>query len=121
MAHLCRGGTEYGLHLRPAPMLIASLSFRVQPHKRSEALSAVDALVQSMRTAPGCARSRILSDTEDANAFQIESEWGDPAAAEAFFASREFQIFRGIRILLRDDPLITFDDIRIRIARLLRT
>jgi len=102
-------------------MLVASVSFRVQPHKRSEALSAVDSLVQSMRTTAGCARSRILSDTEDANAFLIASEWADSGAAEAFFESREFQIFRGIRILLRDDPLITFDDIRVRIARLLRT
>jgi quinol monooxygenase YgiN len=100
-------------------MLIASLSFRVQPHKRSEVLSAVDSLVQSMRGARGCARSRILADTEDPNAFVIASEWNDSAAAEAFFASREFQIFRGIRILLRDDPLITFDDVRIRVARLL--
>jgi quinol monooxygenase YgiN len=102
-------------------MLVASLSFRVQPHKRSEALSAVDGIVQSMRTATGCARSRVLSDTEDANAFVIASEWADSGAAEAFFGSREFQIFRGIRILLRDDPLVTLDEIRSRVARQLKS
>jgi quinol monooxygenase YgiN len=106
---------------RTTPMLVASLGFRVQPHKRSEVLSAVDSLVERMRNASGCARSRVLTDTEDANAFLVASEWADPGAAEAFFSSREFQIFRGIRILLRDDPLITFDDVRSRTARLLRT
>src|SRR5262245_59639450 len=80
-------------------MLLASLSFRAQPHKRAEALSAVDSLVQRMRGSTGCARSRILIDTEDANTFLIASEWSDPDAAEAFFTSREFQIFRGVRIL----------------------
>ena len=68
----------------------------------------------------GCARSRILIDTEDANAFLIASEWSDHDAAEAFFTSREFQIFRGVRILMRDEPLIVLDDVRSRITRLLR-
>jgi quinol monooxygenase YgiN len=101
-------------------MLLASLSFRAQPHKRAEALSAVDSLVQRMRGSTGCARTRILMDTEDANAFLIASEWSDPDAADAFFASREFQIFRGVRILMRDEPLIVLDDVRSRITRLLR-
>jgi quinol monooxygenase YgiN len=101
-------------------MLLASLSFRAQPHKRAEALSAVDFLVQRMRGSTGCARTRILIDTEDANAFLIASEWSDHDAAEAFFTSREFQIFRGVRILMRDEPLIVLDDVRSRITRLLR-
>jgi quinol monooxygenase YgiN len=101
-------------------MLLASLSFRAQPHKRAEALSAVDSLVQRMRGSTGCARTRILIDTEDANAFLIASEWSDHDAAEAFFTSREFQIFRGVRILMRDEPLIVLDDVRSRITRLLR-
>ena len=101
-------------------MLLASLSFRAQPHKRAEALSAVDSLVQRMRGSTGCARTRILIDTEDANAFLIASEWSDHEAAEAFFTSREFQIFRGVRILMRDEPLIVLDDVRSRITRLLR-
>jgi quinol monooxygenase YgiN len=102
-------------------MLLASISFRVQPYKRAEALSAVDSLVERMRDASGCARSRILIDTEDANAFVIASEWADTAAAEDFFSSREFQIFGGIRILLRNEPLIVLDDVRTRITRLLRS
>jgi quinol monooxygenase YgiN len=55
-------------------MLLASISFRLMPHKRDEALSAVDALVQRMRGAPGCARGRVLSDSEDQNLFVITSE-----------------------------------------------
>jgi quinol monooxygenase YgiN len=101
-------------------MLLASLTFRVQPFKRAEALSSVDALVQRMRGTSGCLRSRVLIDTEDVNSFMVASEWRDPAAAEAFFASGGFRAFRGIRILLRDQPVIVLDDIRTRTTRLLR-
>ena len=101
-------------------MLLASISFRVQPFKRAEAHSAIDSLVQAMRAAPGCARSRVLNDSDDENLFMIASEWSDADAAEAFFGSREFQIFKGVRILMREDPFIILDDVRARVTRLLR-
>ena len=103
-----------------AAVLTASLWFRVQPHKRAEVLSAIDALVERMRLARGCGRSRVLADVEDGNAFTVASEWSDPDCAEAFFQSREFQIFRGIRILLREEPTIVLDDVRARVTRLVR-
>ena len=109
-----------GVALRSPAMLLASISFRIQPHKRDEALSAVDALVQRMRTASGCARSRVLSDSEDQNLFVVASEWSDANAAEAFFGSREFQIFKGVRILMREEPFIVLDDVRARVTRLMR-
>jgi len=102
-------------------MLLASLTFRVQPFKRAEALSSVDALVHRMRGTSGCLRSRMLVDTEDVNSFLVASEWTDPSKAEAFFVSCDFRVFRGIRILLRDQPLIVLDDIRTRTTRLLRS
>ena len=102
-------------------MLLASLTFRVQPFKRAEALSSADALVRRMRGTSGCLRSRVLIDTEDVNSFMVASEWLDPATADAFFASGDFRVFRGIRILLRDQPLIVLDDIRTRTTRLLRS
>jgi quinol monooxygenase YgiN len=101
-------------------MVLASISFRLLPHKRAEALSAVDALAERMRSARGCARIRVMNDTEDANAFTMMSEWQEANDADAFFNSREFQIFRGIRILLRDEPYIVFDDVRTRMTRLMR-
>jgi quinol monooxygenase YgiN len=101
-------------------MLLASISFRVQPHKRPEALSALDALVERMRTSEGCARSRVFSDSEDPNSFLVASEWSDTDAAEAFFGSRRFQIFKGVRILMRDEPFIVLDDVRARVTRLMR-
>ena len=101
-------------------MLLASISFRVRPYKRDEALSAVDALVERMRAASGCARSRVLNDSEDQNLFLVVSEWHDASAAEAFFESREFQIFKGVRILMRDEPYIVLDDVRARVTRLMR-
>jgi quinol monooxygenase YgiN len=101
-------------------MLLASISFRVRPYKRDEALSAVDALVERMRVCAGCARGRILTDLEDQNLFIVTSEWHDANAAEAFFESREFQIFKGVRILMREEPFIVLDDVRARVTRLMR-
>ena len=101
-------------------MLLASIGFRVQPHKRAEALSAVDETVRRMRTTSGCARSRLLEDADDPNAFMVLSEWQSTATADVFFNSRDFQIFKGIRILLRDEPVIIFDEVHSRVVRLLR-
>jgi quinol monooxygenase YgiN len=101
-------------------MLLATISFRVQPHKRSEALSAVDYFAQRMRGVAGCARTRVLNDSDDPNVFMLASEWNDPDAAETYLSSREFQIFKGVRILMRDEPLIVLDDVRTRVTRLMR-
>jgi quinol monooxygenase YgiN len=101
-------------------MLIASMSFRAQPHKRAEVLSAVDETVRRMRQASGCSRSRLLADAEDPNAFTVMSEWRSTDTADEFFNSRDFQIFKGIRILLRDEPVLVFDEVRTRVTRLLR-
>jgi quinol monooxygenase YgiN len=101
-------------------MLLATITFRIQPHKRAEALSAVDALVDSMRSASGCGRGRVLSDSEDQNICVVASEWNDANAAEAFLGSREFQIFKGVRILMRDEPVIVLDEVATRVTRLMR-
>ncbi len=111
-------GTRVALPARA--MLLANISFRIQPHKRDEALSAVDALVQRMRVADGCARCRVLSDSEDQNLFVVASEWSNANAAEAFFGSRGFQIFKGVRILMREEPYMVLDDVRARVTRLMR-
>jgi quinol monooxygenase YgiN len=101
-------------------MLLASIGFRIQPHKRAEVLSAVDETVQRMRAASGCARSRLLSDTDDPNTFTVMSEWHSAATADTFFSSRDFQIFKGIRILLRDEPVLTLDEVQTRVTRIVR-
>ena len=102
-------------------MLLASIGFRVQPHKRDEVLSAADETVRRMRSASGCARSRLMADADDPNAFTMLSEWQSADTADVFFNSRDFQIFKGVRILLRDEPVIVFDEVHSRIVRLLRT
>jgi quinol monooxygenase YgiN len=101
-------------------MLLASIIFRVQPCKLAEALSAVDDLAHVMRATQGCSRSRVLSDSDDPNSYILASEWCDTNAAEAFFGSRHFQIFKGIRILMREEPFIVLDDVRARVTRLMR-
>jgi quinol monooxygenase YgiN len=101
-------------------MLLASLRFRVQPHKRGEVLSAIDETIKRMRLAAGCDRSRLMADADDPNTFAVISEWQSVETADRFFNSREFQIFKGIRILLRDEPVIVLDEIQSRVTRLIR-
>lgn len=101
-------------------MVLVSIGFRVHPHKRAEALCAVDETVKRMRTAMGCARSRLLADANDPNAFTVVSEWRSPGSAEVFFGSRDFQLFKGILMLLRDEPELVLDNVGSRVTRLLR-
>jgi quinol monooxygenase YgiN len=101
-------------------MLLASIDFRVYPYKRGEALSAVDETVKRMRHASGCARSQLLADTDDPNAFTVLSEWRSAANADTFFNSRDFRIFKGIRILLRDEPVLVLDEVQSRVTRPVR-
>src|SRR5262245_27320779 len=100
-------------------MILASISFRAQPHKRAELLSAVDVTVERMRAMPACERCRLLVDTENPNAFTLTSEWHSANDAEAFFSSKDFQIFRGIRMLLKEEPVIVLDEVGSRITRLI--
>jgi hypothetical protein len=44
----------------------------------------------------------------------VLSEWSSGEEASAFLNSREFQLFRGIQILLRGRPLVVFDEVRNR-------
>ena len=101
-------------------MVVAWINFRAQPHKRPEILSAVDEMVERMRNSTGCARGRLYADSEDPNAFTVMSEWQSADDANAFFNSKDFQVFRGIRILLRGEPLIVFDEVQARVTRLFR-
>jgi quinol monooxygenase YgiN len=110
------------LHLRsggPA-MFLASIAFRAQPYKRSEILSAVDVTVERIRHSPGCGRCRLLVDTEDPNAFTLLSEWRVARDAEAFFESSQFQIFKGIRILLREEAVMILDEVQSRVTRVIQ-
>jgi len=99
-------------------MILASISFRARPHKRGELLSAVDVTVERMRATPACERCRLFVDTEDPNAFTLSSEWHSANDAEAFFSSPDFHIFRGIRILLREESVIVLDEVESRVTRL---
>jgi quinol monooxygenase YgiN len=101
-------------------MVLTSIVFRVRPHKRSELLSAVDAVMERLRSIPACERCRLLVDFEDPNAFTLASEWQSASDAEAFLGSRDFQIFRGVRILLKDEPVVVIDNIASRVTRLVR-
>ncbi len=99
-------------------VVTASLSFRVQPQNQVEVLSVVNTIAERMRRAPGCCRNRLLSDVDDPNAFTLVSEWPDLETAEAFLDSRDFKVFRGIRILLRSEPVVVLDHVSSRVTRM---
>jgi quinol monooxygenase YgiN len=101
-------------------MLLASINFRAQPHKRAELLDAVDDVLERMRQASGCGRCRLLVDADDPYSFTVASEWELGRDADAFFESREFRIFRGFRILLRDEPVLVRDEVASRVTSLIR-
>jgi quinol monooxygenase YgiN len=101
-------------------MVTSSIGFRVLPHMRGEVLSAIDQLAERMRGFDGCMHSRLLADVEDQTAFTLASEWRDAAAARGFFDSPEFEPFRGIGILLREQPFIVIDEVNDRATRHVR-
>lgn len=104
----------------PSTLVVtASLLFRVQPQNQGEVLSIVNTIAERMRRAPGCCHNRLLSDLDDPNAFVLMSEWPDMASAEAFLLSREVQVVRGIRVLLRSEPVVVLDQISNRLTRIL--
>ena len=102
-------------------MLLSSIRFRAQPHKRAEVISAVDGLIDHMREAPGCSSSRLLTDADDPNALTVVSEWRSTEDAETFLQSRDFQVFKGIRMLLRGEPVVVFDLLQSRVTRVIRS
>jgi quinol monooxygenase YgiN len=101
-------------------MVVVWIGFRAQPHKRPEIVSATEDMVDRMRNSAGCGRSRLLVDCDDPNAFAVLSEWQSTDAANAFLDSRQFQLFRGIRMLLRGEPLVVLDHVQHRVTRLLQ-
>ena len=92
-------------------MLIASLMFDVRPDKRAEFVSAIGDMLDALRSSRGCLGCRLMSDCENDNVFVLTSEWNDGNCLEQHLASTEFQILEGTRILLRDGPSLSVDEV----------
>lgn len=108
------------MDLETAGMVLARISFRVQPHKRPEILSAVDETLSRMRRADGCGRARLYADCDDPLVFTVVSEWRSAEDARAFVGSKEFKPFRGILMLMRGEPVLVVDDVLVRVTRNVR-
>ena len=98
-------------------MLVATISFRAQPHKSAELLSAVAEAVSRMRRTAGCGRCRLLQQVEHPHEFVLASEWVSTAEASAFLQAREFRVFRSVLTLMREPPIVEFDHIEARVTR----
>jgi quinol monooxygenase YgiN len=92
-------------------VLIAALTFDVQPEKRLEFTGAVTHIVQTIRWSAGCLGCRLVSDCENRNVFTFFSEWDSRPYLDRFLASPEFQILEGTRFLLRDGPSLSIDEV----------
>lgn len=92
-------------------MLIASLLFNVQPDKRAEFVSAIPDILEAVRSSHGCLGCRLVSDCENEFVFVITSEWDNRVYLDRYLASAEFEILEGTRILLRDGPSLSVDEV----------
>jgi quinol monooxygenase YgiN len=99
--------------LRPLvlPMQMAFVTLRVHHRKRVEILSAIDELMRRMRDSPGCLSCRLLVDALDGGDLTLISEWDERRDVDAFLSSQDFQILRGMRILLREEPQAVLDEV----------
>ena len=95
-------------------MLIASLRFDVQPAKRHEFMGAVADIVRTVRRSHGCLGCRFVSDCENENIFLVVSEWDGNLWLDRHLGSPEFKILRGTRILLREGPSLSVDEVLMR-------
>ena len=92
-------------------VLIAALTFDVQPDKRVEFASAVTHVLHTIRWSAGCLGCRLVCDCENGNLFTFVSEWDSRTYLERFLASVEFRILEGTRFLLRDGPSLSIDEV----------
>ena len=92
-------------------MLIASLSFDVRPDKRTDFVSAVNHVVETLRWSPGCRGCRLMTDCENPSLFTLSSEWENPELLDRHLVSPEFQILEDTRVLLRDGPGLSIDEV----------
>jgi quinol monooxygenase YgiN len=101
-------------------MLVVSVMLRIQPEKRGEVLSAMNSLLPRMQWLPGCLGCRLVTEYDSADTWSLVSEWDDRQTFDRFLRSRELDILQGMRILLRDDPHVTVDDVVTRAQSTLR-
>lgn len=95
-------------------MIALSITLRTQQATQIEFLSTMKGLVIQLRRSPGCVGCRLVSESETADAYTLIVEWDDRGAFEWFLQSRELMILQGMRLLLRDDPVATVDDVLTR-------
>jgi quinol monooxygenase YgiN len=98
-------------------VLIGSLTCHVKPEHEAEFLDSAGTLLERARRFNGCLACRLVNEHPDPCAYVLITEWADRSSLNRFVASREFQILRGMQILMRDAVSFVVDDVLTR-ARL---
>jgi quinol monooxygenase YgiN len=106
------GGAFLALVELEAPMIyVATVRLSARHDKRAEVASALEHLLRRVRRYPGCVECRLLSDADDPDCLTLVSDWRSRTALDAFMASRDFEVIRGMRILLDAAPQTTVDKV----------
>jgi quinol monooxygenase YgiN len=92
-------------------VLIASLTFNVDPDNRGEFVSAASHIMQALRWSSGCLGCRLVSDCENSNCFTLFAEWDNRTFLDGYLSSPQFQILEGTRYLLRSGPDLSIDEV----------
>ena len=95
-------------------MLIGSLICHVKAEHETEFLDSAATLLERARRLSGCLACRIVNEHPSARTYVLVTEWADRPAFNRFVASREFQILRGMQILMHDDVSVIVDDVLTR-------
>ena len=92
-------------------MLVAVLSFDVQPDKLDEFVGGIVHVARLVRWSTGCLGCRLLNDCENRTLFTFHSEWDSRPFLDRFLASPEFQVLEGTQFLLREGPSLSIDEV----------
>ena len=93
-------------------MVVASVTCSVLPAKQQECCATFARLLRRTRRRPGCLAARLVSDPVDPFALSLVSEWATRDACEAYVASDDFGVVRGMRFLMTADLLLVVDEVR---------
>ena len=81
-------------------MIIATITLKVIPHKRSELLQTLRSMTEQIRRARGCNSCYFFQDVEDENIFIIIEDWNTQEELDSHLESDMFGALIGTKSLL---------------------
>jgi quinol monooxygenase YgiN len=92
-------------------VFVGSFVCRVKPDKRSEFCASVGDLIDRVRWQQGCVNCRLAVDVEMPGTYSVQSEWMNRASLDRFLQSGEYRVFKGMRVLMQDEPRFAIEEV----------